>query len=196
MFSINQRLTFQSVRQQRGAVLIVSLLLLLVITVLALGASQSTRLEERIAGSQRNYDLAFQSAEAALRAGERWVKDPSRKRPPVTCNEVRNPPCEVYERNYVRNQVPYTEQAYQQESWWTARAQPYATDGNQISGAGRAIRDPVFYIEFVEEVPDYLSQPLAGPAPARLYYRIVSRGLGGTPDAIVVLHSTFVRRYQ
>jgi type IV pilus assembly protein PilX len=187
---------FPSFRQQRGAVLIVSLLLLLVITVLALGASQSTRLEERIAGSQRNYDLAFQAAEAALRSGERWVKEPSRKRPPVTCNELRNPPCQVYERNYVRNQVADTEQAYQTDEWWAQRAQPYATDGAQISGAGRAVRDPMFYIEFVEEVPDSLAVPLAGPPAARLYYRIVSRGLGGTADAIVVLHSTFVRRYQ
>jgi type IV pilus assembly protein PilX len=193
---MNQQPMFPSLHRQRGAVLIVSLLLLLVITVLALGASQSTRLEERIAGSQRNYDLAFQSAEAALRAGERWVKDSSRKRPPVPCNQLGNPPCQVYERNLVRNQVPYAEQAYQNDAWWAARTQPYATDGNQISGAGRAVRDPMFYIEFVEEVPDHLTTTPTGPAPARLYYRIVSRGLGGTADATVVLHSTFVRRYQ
>lgn len=184
---------FPSVRQQRGAVLIVSLLLLVVVTVLALGAGQTTRMQERIAGSQRNYDLAFQSAEAALRAGERWVKDPSRKRPPVTSNQLG---AEVYERNLIRNQVAYTEQAYQDDRWWAARARPYATDGNQISGAGMAVRDPMFYIEFIEEVPDILSKPPTGAAPTRLYYRIVSRGLGGTADATVVLHSTFVRRYQ
>lgn len=192
MKSMYQQPTFSSLRQQRGAVLVVSLLLLMVITILALGASQTTRLEERIAGSQRNYDLAFQSAEAALRAGERWVKEPTRKRPPVTSNQLGSM---VYERNLIRNQVADTEQAYQDDRWWNERAQPYARDGNQISGMGRAIRDPVFYIEFVEEVPDLLSQPTTGPAPARLYYRIVSRGLGGTADATVVLHSTFVRRY-
>ncbi|MET0661440.1 MAG: PilX N-terminal domain-containing pilus assembly protein, partial [Steroidobacteraceae bacterium] len=39
------------VRDQRGAVLIVSLLLLLVMTILALGASQATRMDEKMARS-------------------------------------------------------------------------------------------------------------------------------------------------
>ena len=47
-----------SMQQQRGAVLVVSLLLLLVMTMLALGASQSTRLQERMSASMRDRDLA------------------------------------------------------------------------------------------------------------------------------------------
>jgi type IV pilus assembly protein PilX len=197
MFNMNRQPMFQSPRRQRGAVLIVSLLLLLVVTILALGSGQSTRLQERIAGSQRNFDLAFQSAEAALRAGERWIEEPSRVRPPVPCNMLRNPPCEVYERDFMRGQVPYAEQAFQDDDWWTAWAQRYApaAEGNLISGAGMALRDPLFYIEEVEEVPDSLAQPTSGPPPTRIYYRVIARGEGGTDDATVVLHSTYVRRY-
>ena len=197
MFSMKQRPKFQSLRQQRGAVLIVSLLLLMVVTILALAAGQSTRLQERIAGSQRNFDLAFQSAEAALRSGERWVDEPTRPRPPVPCVAVSTTPCEVYERDVLSDLVPYKDQAYQQDGWWAQIAQRYApTENNLIGGNGLALRDPMFYIEFVEEVPDVLTTQTASPPPARLYYRVVARGEGGTDDATVVLHSMFVRRYQ
>jgi type IV pilus assembly protein PilX len=197
MFSMKQPRMFQSPRQQGGAVLIVSLLLLLIVTMLALGAGQSTRLQERLAGSQRNYDLAFQSAEAALRAGERWVESPDLKRPPTPGAAMSiAPPYKVYERGYLNTRVAYTEQAFQSYAWWLAQGQKYAGTEDVISGTGFVRLDPVFYVEEVEEVPDALSQPPTGPAPSRIFYRVVSRGTGGTDDAAVVLHSTYVRRYQ
>ncbi|MET0533464.1 MAG: PilX N-terminal domain-containing pilus assembly protein [Steroidobacter sp.] len=188
-----------SPHRQHGAVLVVSMLLLLVITVLALGASQSTRLQERMAGSQRNYDLAFQSAEAAIRAGERMVDPASMAAPPLPCAAITNPPCRVYERGYLNNTVSYADQAFQSREWWTARAQNYGTTTNLISGAagdGLAKRDPQFYVEEVEEVADALSIPPTGPPPSRVYYRIVARGEGGTDNSQVVIHSTYVRRFN
>ena len=179
--------------------LIVSMLLLLVITVLALGASQSTRLQERMAGSQRNYDLAFQAAEAGLRAGERMVDPASMTAPPLPCAAVTDPPCRVYERGYLDSIVSYEDQAYQKREWWTERAQSYSATSNLISGAageGLAKQDPQFYIEELQEVPDALSVPPTGPPPSRVYYRIIARGEGGTENAQVVLHSTYVRRFN
>ncbi|MGH8403161.1 MAG: pilus assembly PilX family protein, partial [Gammaproteobacteria bacterium] len=55
---------------QGGFVLIVALILLLVLTLLGLAAAQSTSLEERMAGNMRDQNLAFQAAEAGLRAAE------------------------------------------------------------------------------------------------------------------------------
>ncbi|MDE2090952.1 MAG: hypothetical protein KGJ08_03490 [Gammaproteobacteria bacterium] len=55
---------------QHGFVLVVALVLLLVLTVLGLAAAQSTSLEERMASNARNRDMAFQAAEAGLRAAE------------------------------------------------------------------------------------------------------------------------------
>lgn len=59
-----------SFRRQRGVVLIVALILLLVLTLIGVGVTQSTSLEERMAGNARDKDLAFQAAEAGLRNGE------------------------------------------------------------------------------------------------------------------------------
>lgn len=57
-------------QQQRGAVLGVVLILLLVMTVLGLASMRSTLLQERMSASLRDRSLSFQAAEAALRQGE------------------------------------------------------------------------------------------------------------------------------
>jgi type IV pilus assembly protein PilX len=59
--------------RERGLVLITALILLLVMTLLGLAAIQNTLLEERMAGNFRAQSVAFQSAEASLRAGETWL---------------------------------------------------------------------------------------------------------------------------
>lgn len=57
-------------RRQSGAVLAVSLLMLLVMTLIGISGIGVTSLEEKMAGNTRDRNLAFQAAEAALRAGE------------------------------------------------------------------------------------------------------------------------------
>lgn len=56
--------------RQRGVVLVISLLLLLVLTMLGLAATRGTTLEQRMTTNQNDQEVAFQAAEAALRAGE------------------------------------------------------------------------------------------------------------------------------
>ncbi|HLW74472.1 MAG TPA: PilX N-terminal domain-containing pilus assembly protein [Gammaproteobacteria bacterium] len=58
-------------------VLYISLLLLLVLTLIGLAATRSTTSDERMAGTQRDHDLAFQAAEAALRDGESMLVNAS-----------------------------------------------------------------------------------------------------------------------
>lgn len=61
---------FKIKHTQSGAALIVCLMLLTVMTILGISSLTSTSLEEKMAGNIRNKHLAFQAAEAALRAGE------------------------------------------------------------------------------------------------------------------------------
>jgi type IV pilus assembly protein PilX len=61
----------QSIKtQQRGAALVIGLLLLLVITILAVAIIQVVTLQERMSRNLRDQTVAFQSAETALRAAE------------------------------------------------------------------------------------------------------------------------------
>lgn len=56
--------------RQRGAVLAVSLILLMVVTLIAVSSMQGTMLEEKMAGNTLDRNLAFQSAESAVREAE------------------------------------------------------------------------------------------------------------------------------
>jgi len=51
--------------RQRGTVLVVSLIVLLVMTLIGITSMQTTVLEERMAGNLREHNLAFQAGEAA-----------------------------------------------------------------------------------------------------------------------------------
>ena len=60
--------------RESGAILVISLLLLLVMTLLGIAAMQTTGMEERMAGNTRNINLAFQGAEAGLRDAEDRIR--------------------------------------------------------------------------------------------------------------------------
>jgi type IV pilus assembly protein PilX len=59
--------------KQRGAVLIISMIILLLLTILGVTSMQSTTLEERMAGNMRDRHLAFEAAEAALLHAEQFL---------------------------------------------------------------------------------------------------------------------------
>lgn len=58
---------------QKGASLVVGLLLLLVITILAVAVIQVVLLQERMSRNLRDQTVAFQAAESALREAERQI---------------------------------------------------------------------------------------------------------------------------
>jgi len=61
-------------RRQSGAVLVVGLIFLMVLSLLGVTVMQSGILEERMAGNMRDWNVAFQAAEAALRDAELDVR--------------------------------------------------------------------------------------------------------------------------
>lgn len=63
-----------SIRKQSGAVLLVCLVMLLMLTMIGVASMSNSTLQERMAGGVRDYNVAFQAAEASLRAGEAYVR--------------------------------------------------------------------------------------------------------------------------
>ncbi|HNC77604.1 MAG TPA: PilX N-terminal domain-containing pilus assembly protein, partial [Pseudomonadales bacterium] len=59
--------------RQRGAILVVGLIVLLLMTLLGLSIMGGNAVEEKMAGNERDRQIAFQAAEAALREGERLI---------------------------------------------------------------------------------------------------------------------------
>ncbi len=58
---------------QRGAALVIAMLLLLVMTLLGISGVENSLLEERMSGNFHETYTAMQSAETALRAAENWL---------------------------------------------------------------------------------------------------------------------------
>lgn len=59
--------------KQRGATLILTLLILVMIMMYGIPAAMDSIQNERMAGSTRNRDLAFQAAEHTLKRAENWL---------------------------------------------------------------------------------------------------------------------------
>ncbi|WP_282384808.1 MULTISPECIES: PilX N-terminal domain-containing pilus assembly protein [unclassified Pseudomonas] len=68
------RISLQQRQAQRGMVLLVSLVFLLLLTLIGLSSMQSANLQEKMAGSVSLRNQSFQAAEAALRVGESTVQ--------------------------------------------------------------------------------------------------------------------------
>lgn len=72
---MNRTMTSLPRNNQRGAILIIALVMLLLLTIIGLSSMRGTSLQESMAGNVRDSSLALQAAEAALRKGEGIVSE-------------------------------------------------------------------------------------------------------------------------
>jgi len=68
-------------QKQRGAVLIISMIILLMMTILGVTSMRTTALEERMAGNARDRYVAFEAAESALIDAETYIQTIVTKNP-------------------------------------------------------------------------------------------------------------------
>ena len=166
--------TFRSnPRDQRGAVLFISLILLVVLALIGIAGMQVTTLQERMAGNVRDSNLAFQSAEAALREGEQFLQ------------QATLPPF-----NGANGLLPMEEDAGQ-VTFWNA----YAWNGNGRVTASVAgvIEAPRYVIEELPALPAEGDSAKFGALPDVGFYRVTARAAGGTQDAVSILQTTYRR---
>jgi type IV pilus assembly protein PilX len=164
-----------SPRNQRGAALIVSLIFLVVLTLLGVGAMRTTNLQERMAGSLRDSNLAFQAAESALREGEQMLGQATL-------------PAFGGTGGLLQRQ----DDAGQPSFWRT-----YNWAGNSMTAALPAdadvAADPQYVIEELPPVPVQGGSLRFGALPEVGFYRVTARGVGGTTDAVSLLQITYRR---
>lgn len=169
-------------RGERGAVLIIGLVLLLALTLIGVTAMRGTTMEERMAGNLRDKSLAFEAAEAALRAAEiqmnrDWVNQPISRLPP-DCEVCQVPPEDPMDHDDIG-------------AVWESNGGYVQTVTDNVPAGVAA--DPQYIIEELFFQPDDLS-------PATFtgvqYYQVTARGIGGSPNAQSILQSTFARRFN
>lgn len=158
---------------QRGTVLVVALVFLVIMTLLGVGAMQSSVLEERMAGNLRDDRVSFESAEAGLRAGEQELRDNGSS---LDFDGTGG----LY--HHADEDAPDPLEFTDAESL----AVGFTLDG--------VASQPRYFMEKLPPVtPPGTSLEAGTPVTGKALYRIVSRGKGGSEESETVLQSTFLR---
>jgi type IV pilus assembly protein PilX len=160
---------------QRGSVLLVSLIMLLLLTLVAVAGMQGTILQERMTGNLRDRDLAFQAAEAALREAEAFIRT--------------NPtPTTIYDNDGGLYQINNANTP----DWRTRNTSAgngAITYGGNFPGVAA---QPQYYIEEISTVQPAGTETEAGTAaPPPPFFRITALGTGGSASTQVVLTSVY-----
>lgn len=172
-------------KQQKGAVLIVSLFILLIMTLVGITSMSTTTLEEKMAGNMRDKNVALQATEAALEDGEGWLASLGNK--PADVSSCGTPPCDVWKLDIL------PDLSSQSPTWWQTNAREYGTvNTKDISDVNQ---DPYYVIEAQSYVRDSLDAG-QNPPTGRSFYRVTARGTGGSDNAQAVLQSTYVKRFN
>lgn len=163
-------------RAERGVALITGLIFMVVLTLISMAALRTTLLEEKMSGNTRDIDLAFQSAEAALRAGESVLNGASL--PPFAATGA------YLTASSGRSNTTYWTQTF---GWGTSDTVALSTVPLGSYSA------PQFVIE---QMPSGVAGGFslkAGPITQAGMYRITARGTGGNPNTHIYLQETYRR---
>lgn len=169
------KMSKQSPRQD-GMVLITGLIFMVVLTLIVVASMRTTLLEERMAGNARDTDLAFQAAEAALRAGE----------------EVLN--SDLLEE-FTSTSPAYLSVDTRMDTYWRD-THDWSADAEAVTGTITGVSAaPRFVIEELRPIPaagneSETFKPLLDSS----IFKVTARGVGGNPSTVVVLQSTYQRR--
>ena len=199
-------------QRQRGAVLFIALVFLVLIAILSLTATSNSIMQEKMVGAMRNQQLASMGAESALRGGESWlwnlnfdyVVDPVtgevKGHPLPPCIGVSTGTC-IYRPTKDGTLLPAVQKFRTTKAWDNALpGQPdYAHTLTALTGdlkTASIASEPVFLIEDMgPNVPSGAGNQSGAIDPENLtssrFYRITSRSKGGSEAAIRVMESTF-----
>lgn len=174
--------------RERGAILFLALILLLVMTVLILSSVRGTVLQERMAANLYDRSLAFQAAEAALREAERWVLENPPKPAAGSCDSAGN----------CGKPDPDDPPVWENDSIWEASHSVDDGHGHDID-VGALPVSPRFIVELLaDNMPEdkVCESTIIDPdapcyvGPEGLRYRITARS-GANGRAAVMLQSVY-----
>lgn len=174
---------------QRGMVLVLALVFLLLLTIMGITALNTTSLEEKMTGNVKDRNLAFQAAESALILAESWIY-----------TQIGKP---IFPSNTTGLYVPSTATTPNWDTagiWTGGNVVAYPnTPGQTGTGAlGKINTQPRYIIEDMGE-----KQESGGSIVTNTSYkswgttvlRVTARGTGGTDAAQVMLQSTYARAF-
>jgi type IV pilus assembly protein PilX len=170
-------------RNQGGAVLVVCLIMLLLMTLIGTSGMQATSLEEKMAGNMRDRNLSFQAAESALAAGEAFLGSKTTAQLNALVFDCVGPDGLFPQ--------PGTGCAAAQPIWdninWAANSALY------VGALAMVNTNPRYIIEYMGLSDGNGDGDFTDAGVDQRVYRITSRATGGTAEAIVVLQVIYER---
>ncbi|MNZ44032.1 hypothetical protein D3C78_616510 [compost metagenome] len=161
-----------SERGQRGSALLISLVFLLLLTMIGVASIQDSILQERMAGNERDRNMAFQAAEAALRVGEAYLREASPAFSSSGSGGLLSP-------DYAGTKP--SDASYP----WASQSRVVA---DSLAGVATA---PRYVIEWITTDKVGASDQIDISVVSS--YRITARAVGSTTDAVVLLQATYSR---
>jgi type IV pilus assembly protein PilX len=194
-------------KHQTGAVLFLAMIFLVLLTILALTASSSSIMQERMTGALRNSQLGLMGAETALRGGEEmlWMLNfngGANPLPPCRGSSTTNCVYTVTPAGLVRPNV----QSFRSATTWldpaTDGARAYDRNLDALTGTGitaNLATQPRFLVEYLgPDLPPSSGGTGGGVLPVgggglttRHFYRITARSQGGRGNVIRVAESVY-----
>lgn len=181
----------QTTFKQQGAVLVMSLLMLFVLTLIGVSSINTTSLEEKMSGNTRNRHLAFNSAESALIEAEQKIFD-------FAGNIKTYAQPDGSSGYYSAGNGPTIDEVLS-STWWTGGANAVQT----ATTATETANDAQFVIVHVKQLSageaasktdlNIKSSYGKGDKQVKQVYKIFARGTGSTKNASVVIQSHYIK---
>lgn len=162
-----------STKRQDGAVLIVGLVMVLVLSILVGAGVRSTILQQKMATNLRDKELAFQSAESALKDGENYLASSTETDLANIFDDTKG--LYTFDKN----------RTLADESDWS---------NLNVRDSKRLFQVKEKPVHIIEELP-HIEAPGNSLASPKIitgaYYRITSKSKGGTDASLSVLQSMY-----
>jgi len=171
--------------RQNGTVLVMALVFLVILTLLGVGALNTTSLQEKMAGNTQDRNYAFQAAESGIRAGENII---GQARQPT---DVKADPSITTDGLHLASTT--SQPIWETPGLWSS------SDVITISGAFTKLSSaPKFIIEYVGKIDPPGDSLGVGSRSARkgiALFRVTSRATGGTDAAVSMVQSTYQKPF-
>ncbi len=180
--------------RQRGATLVIALLILVMIMMYGIPAAMDSMQNERMAGNTRQRDLAFQAAEHTLKKVEAWIMLQTASSlgalAPAAANScgVGGVPDDVdpipNDGIFPNGECHANDIVYWQSFNWSS-------NGLNPSGSIDTALVAAQPRYIVERMPDVTVTTPGSPTVTKSYYRVTARGVGKDSNAAVILQTMY-----
>lgn len=192
----------QPYRKQQGVVLLVGLIFLIIMTLIGVTGMQSTVIEQRMSTNAQDRSLAFEAAEAALRAAENTIESYASATPGPDTNASDGIYCKATACTTTSTWTPTGGDYAADDTWLSA-----STEVTAIPADWNVTSNPEYIIEYFGQrgggsgtsggglgggVELGVSAPVGTTGAAPLY-RITARGFGANDNTRVILQVHYGR---